>query len=128
MEFLKILKTKMKKSLLICCLFPLIFFACSNDPVTSEHDLKNEKLQKMIDSVTNYYHTQRNIADGGFLIKINTPSGNYFASSGINPAAAENSHLRIASISKTFNAAAIMLLQQQGKVNINDVITANTVS
>ena len=114
----------MNKSLLIYCLFPMIFFACSKDPVTSEHDLKNEKLQKMIDSVSNYYHTQRNITDGGFLIKINTPSGNYLVSSGIN-AVAENSHIRVASISKTFNAAAIMLLHQQGKVNINDIITAN---
>ncbi|MEO8665304.1 MAG: serine hydrolase domain-containing protein [Ignavibacteria bacterium] len=114
----------MKKSILIYFLFPLILFACKEDPVTSDHDLKSEKLQKMIDSLTNYYHNERNITDGGFLIKINTPLGNYFATNGIT-AAAVNSHLRVASISKTFTAAAIMLLYQQGKININDIITAN---
>jgi D-alanyl-D-alanine carboxypeptidase len=87
--------------------------------------MKNEELQRMVDSVKNFYYTERNITEGGFLIKINTPSGNYFASSGIVPAPTENSHLRIASITKTFNAAAIMLLHQQGKVNIDDLITGN---
>ncbi|MFZ1320253.1 MAG: serine hydrolase domain-containing protein [Ignavibacteria bacterium] len=115
----------MKYSFLVYFLFSLILFACSDDPVTSGDDMKNEELQKMIDSLANYYHTQRNITDGGFLIKINTPSGNYLSSSGINPVVEGNSHLRIASISKTFTAAAIMLLHQQGKINIYDYITSN---
>ncbi|MBK8554137.1 MAG: serine hydrolase [Ignavibacteria bacterium] len=45
-------------------------------------------------------------------------------SGGISPSPDENSHLRLCSISKTFNAA-VMLLHQQGKVNIDDLITGN---
>jgi len=106
-------------------LITLIISSCSEDSVTGGSNLKNEKLQNMVDSLTNYYYTQRNITSGGFLVKINTSSGNYFASSGIVPSPQESSHLRIASITKTFTAAAIMLLHQQGKLNINDFITGN---
>lgn len=114
----------MKRSLIVYFIFALIFFGCSDDTVTNTYDLKNAELQRMIDSLTDYYHTQRNITDGGFLIKIMAPSGSYLVSSGINSLAG-NTHLRVASVSKTFTAAAIMLLHQQGKVNINDIITAN---
>jgi len=38
----------------------------------------------------------------------------------------DNSHrFRIASVTKTFAAAAIMLLHQQGRLDINHLITAN---
>ncbi|MBK8984228.1 MAG: serine hydrolase [Ignavibacteria bacterium] len=115
----------MKKSLLLFCLISLTISSCSDDPVTGGGNLNNEKLQRMVDSLTNFYYTERNITNGGFLIKINTNSGNYFASGGIVPVPDENSHLRLCSITKTFNAAAVMLLHQQGKVNINDLITGN---
>lgn len=115
----------MKKLLFFVCLISIIISSCSDDPVTSGKDLKSEELQRMVDSLANFYYTERNITSGGFLIKINTSSGNYFASGGIVPTPDENSHLRLCSISKTFNAAAVMLLHQQGKVNINDYITGN---
>lgn len=115
----------MKKPFLLFCLISLIIFSCSNDPVTGGNDLKNQELQRMVDSLTNYYHTERNISNGGFLVKISNNSGNYFASSGITPSSLENSHFRIASITKTFNAASIMLLHQQGKLNIDDFINGN---
>lgn len=115
----------MKRIFLFYFLISFIVSSCSEDPVTTASDLNNAELQRMVDSITNFYYTERNITSGGFLIKINTGSGNYFASSGISPTPDENSHLRLCSISKTFNAAAVMLLHQQGKVNIEDLITGN---
>lgn len=116
---------KLKKQILFYCLISFFISSCSDDPVTTTGDLKNAELQRLVDSLTNYYYTERNITQGGFLIKINTNTGDYFASSGIIPTPDENSHLRLCSISKTFNAAAVMLLHQQGKININDYITGN---
>jgi D-alanyl-D-alanine carboxypeptidase len=115
----------MKKSLLLYFFVSLILFSCSDDTVSNNNNLRNVELQKMTDSLANYYRAERNIPDGGFLIQINTGSENYFAASGIEPAPDEISHMRICSISKTFTAAAVMLLNQQGKVNINDHITGN---
>ena len=107
-------------------LISLIISSCSDDTTSSIPVVsKNEVLQKMVDSLTNYYRTVRNISSGGFLVQINTNSGNYFASSGISPSPTVNFHFRVASITKTFNAASIMLLHQQGKINIDDYISGN---
>ena len=53
-----------------------------------------------------------------------TPQGNFYASTNM-PNGSKDSHFRAASTTKTFTSAAIMLLHQQGKLNINDLITAN---
>lgn len=115
----------MKKQILFYCLVSLIISSCSDDPLTGNSDLKSIELQRIVDSLTNYYYTERNISSGGFLVRIKTNSGNYFASGGITPSPELNSHFRIASITKTFNAASIMLLHQQGKINIDDYISGN---
>ncbi len=62
-------------------------------------------------------------APGGLSIAIITPEGEYFAST--LDGATAGSHFRAASTTKTFTAAAIMLLQQRGKLNINDRLSAN---
>jgi D-alanyl-D-alanine carboxypeptidase len=57
-------------------------------------------------------------------VYLETPSGSYFASSGITVAADANTRFRIASNTKTFTAAAIMLLYQQGRLSIDDTIVS----
>ncbi|MFA5097289.1 MAG: serine hydrolase domain-containing protein, partial [Candidatus Margulisiibacteriota bacterium] len=57
-------------------------------------------------------------------IYIMTPKGNYFSASNFDKGASSKVHFRAASVTKTFTAAGIMLLQQQGKLNIDDKITA----
>ena len=59
---------------------------------------------------------------GGLTALLITPTGEYFASTvaGATPA----THFRAASTTKTFTAAAVMLLDQRGKLNIDDVLTA----
>jgi D-alanyl-D-alanine carboxypeptidase len=63
-------------------------------------------------------------AAGGAVLYVSTPAGTYFASTGMENAS-PGIHFRIASNTKTFTAAAIMLLQQRGLLRIDDVITAN---
>ncbi|MBK8554142.1 MAG: hypothetical protein IPL53_25075 [Ignavibacteria bacterium] len=101
-----LIKIGKKTILVICCLIPLTISSCSDDPVTNNSDLKSIELQRMVNDLTNYYYTERNITSGGFLVRIKTNSGNYFASAGITPSPQLNYHFRIASITKTFNAAS----------------------
>jgi D-alanyl-D-alanine carboxypeptidase len=60
---------------------------------------------------------------GGVSVYVTSPRGNYYASCHM-PNGTKDSHFRGASTTKTFTASAIMLLHQQGKLNINDLITA----
>jgi D-alanyl-D-alanine carboxypeptidase len=59
---------------------------------------------------------------GGLTAVVITPTGEYFASTvtGTTPA----THFRGASTTKMFTAAAIMLLDQRGKLKIDDLVTA----
>jgi len=94
----------------------------SKQEVSNTPDTKAE-LQRLTDSLVNYFHTKMNVIEGGLFLKVVSPKGEYLVSSGISPVVAENSHFRIASNTKTFTAAAIMLLYQEGKLNIDDFIT-----
>lgn len=56
-------------------------------------------------------------------MRVTNPSGSYLVSSNINPGVQDNTHYRIASISKTFTAASIMRLRQEGLLSLDDLIT-----
>ncbi len=62
------------------------------------------------------------VKNGGLTAILITPAGEYFASTvaGTTP----STHFRGASTTKTFTAAAIMLLDQRGQLRIDDVLTA----
>jgi D-alanyl-D-alanine carboxypeptidase len=55
---------------------------------------------------------------------IETPSGNFFASSDMAPGVDQHSRFRIASNTKTFTAAAVMFLAQQGRLHLDDTIVS----
>ena len=82
------------------------------------------RLQQLTDSLYQHYNQKWGINKnkGGFFLQVNTPTGSNLVSTNIEPGVQANSHFRIASITKTFTAAAILLLQQEGKLNINDFI------
>jgi D-alanyl-D-alanine carboxypeptidase len=115
----------MKRRFLTFLLLPVFLISCSDNPVVNPPDATHAALQSMVDSLTNYYRTEKNITQGGFFLKISSSSKDYLVSNGINIPVTSNTHFRIASVTKTFTAAAIMLLHQQGKINIYDVITDN---
>lgn len=91
----------------------------SGDPTNAE------RLQASIDYNWNVYKAAYSVPNGaGMAVYIESPSGNYFASSGMASSVDQFTRFRIASNTKTFTAAAIMLLYQQGKLQIDDPVNA----
>jgi D-alanyl-D-alanine carboxypeptidase len=84
------------------------------------------QLQQLTDSLYQHFNGQWGLEKnkGGIFLQVNTPTGSSLVSSNIEPGVQANTHYRIASISKIFTAAAIMLLQQEGKLAITDFIPA----
>ncbi|MDD4183346.1 MAG: protease inhibitor I42 family protein, partial [Candidatus Omnitrophica bacterium] len=62
---------------------------------------------------------------GGLCMQILSPRGNYFIATDMADNMTNAYHFRIASVTKTFTAAGIMLLNQRGALNIDDKITDN---
>lgn len=83
------------------------------------------QLQQLTDSLYQHFSQKLGIEKnkGGIFLQVNSPAGSNLVSSNIEPGVQANSYFRIASITKIFTAAAIMLLQQEGKLAITDVIT-----
>lgn len=90
----------------------------SDDPTSTE------SLQASVDSNWTQYKQTHGVPGGGMAVYIESPSGNYFASSGMAAGIDQNARFRIASNTKTFTSAAIMLLDQQGKLHIDDTIVS----
>jgi D-alanyl-D-alanine carboxypeptidase len=81
------------------------------------------QLQQLTDSLFTRFSTKWGIKQGGIFMRVSNPRGSYLVSSNINPGVQDNTHFRVASISKTFTAAAIMRLYQEGQLSLDDVIT-----
>jgi len=77
----------------------------------------------MLDAKWSEYWVGKDNPIGGFMMKVSSPKGDYFASTNFHDSVNQDFHFRGASTTKTFTAAAIMLLAQQGKLNIDDVVT-----
>ena len=84
-----------------------------------------ENLQNAVNGDWTQYQQTHGVPGGGMAVYLETPTGNYFASSGMPAGVDQNTRFRIASNTKTFTAAAIMLLAQQGSLNIDDTIVSN---
>jgi D-alanyl-D-alanine carboxypeptidase len=83
-----------------------------------------EKLHASVDANWGRYKLDHGLPGGGMCVYLETPSGNYFASSGMQAGVDKDTRFRIASNTKTFTAAAIMLLDQQGMLHIDDTIVS----
>jgi D-alanyl-D-alanine carboxypeptidase len=83
-----------------------------------------QRLQSSIDSNWSQYQGAHGLPGGGMCVYLETPTGNYFASAGMQAGIDGNTRFRIASNTKTFTSAAIMLLDQQGKLHIDDTIVS----
>ena len=115
----------MRKKLLLLCLTLIasIAFLASCGNGHGPNDLLQTSLNAMLaENWSAYAATQPGI-QGGIAIYIISPKGNYYASANM-PEGSKDAHFRAASTTKTYTAAAIMLLSQQGLLNIDDLITA----
>jgi len=82
-------------------------------------------LTRVMEKEWNTYKKNKPNFKGGLAMQVLSPKGDYFVSTGLGKEASNASHFRTASVSKTFTAAAIMLLNQRGLLNIDDKITDN---
>jgi D-alanyl-D-alanine carboxypeptidase len=85
--------------------------------------MKSE-LSKILNTEWQAYKKDKPNFNAGLAMQILSPKGDYFISTGL-PDVTSAHHFRIASVTKTFTAAGIMLLAQKGLLNIDDKITSN---
>ena len=101
----------------LACLSPAILSGCGggsseNPPST------NAQLQNLLNQA---WETRYPGKAGGLTLSMIGPSGEYFASSTAGTTA--DAYFRSASVTKTFTAAGIMLLDQRGQLHIDDFIS-----
>ena len=115
---------KLKQYALVLAL--ILIIACGYLILTkpSHTDLNSPALNTLVKTQWTNYGKNKATWEGEVSIYVMTPKGNYFSASNLGSGASSNVHFRGASVTKTFTAAAIMLLQQQGRLNIDDKITA----
>ncbi len=107
----------------IPALLLVLLISCGSDRTAD--DVVQPRLNEMLATGYSAYKSANNLPDGaGALVYLKSPHGVWLATAGLPPGVTENHHYRVASVTKTFTAAAIMLLDQQGKLRIDDVVTA----
>ena len=96
-----------------------MFQSCIQDHIPSAG--VQEKLQHLTDSLYQHFNAKWGIEKnkGGIFLQVTTPSGSNLVSNNIEPGVQADSHFRIASITKTFTAASIMHLYQQGLIALD---------
>ena len=117
------------KRYFVICVFALTMLALFASVMwfnnfQSSQDNYSVQLASLIDSEWGSYSSNFSGFGGGIAMFISSPKGDYFVSANMGNVTADI-HFRAASTTKTFTGAAILLLQQQGKLQINDKITNN---
>lgn len=82
-----------------------------------------EKLQSMVDKLLTDYTVKCPGYPGGLALKVISEKGTWFVSSGLGTGITGQVHFRAASNTKLFTSTAILLLAQQGKLNIDAAIS-----
>lgn len=113
----------MKKLFFTICVSLFFLSACTEkDPDFEKHNQIKSELQKLVDSTYNNYLKTVPEYPGGLSLKITHDNYSYFVTSGFETSVTSSHHFRAASCTKTFTATAILLLHQQGKLNIEDYV------
>lgn len=118
-RFRSSLKTRFILSIAFLVLFS---WSCKKkiDPQPVDY---SRQLQYSLDTTWQSFTSGLPNWQGGLGVYIVSPKGVFFVSKSLELAASAEFHFRAASITKSFTAAAIMLLDQQGKLNIDDTLT-----
>lgn len=108
----------------ICLILFIAFFSvsCGNGD-SGDPAWYSASLQQMLEAKWDRYGAGKPNWGGGIALCIFSPRGGYFSSTGFTEDVTEGLHFRGASTTKTFTAAAILLLHQEGRLNIDDKIT-----
>lgn len=104
----------------------IMLLACCSDnvPNDSTKEATEKVLSQMMQENWSRYMDKFPGLNGGITLYILKDGGNteLFATTGLPSDVTPNSRFRAASITKTLTAAAIMLLDQEGKLSIDDTI------
>ncbi len=104
--------------------FSLLLACCGDSDSSNTEQQQPQQLQEMLAARYYAYKTANNLPDNaGALVYTHSSKGVSIATVGFSYLVNENFHFRIASNTKTFTAAAIMLLDQQKRLDINDYVT-----
>ncbi|MEI8005421.1 MAG: serine hydrolase domain-containing protein [Bacteroidota bacterium] len=95
----------------------------STDYVPSTSSQIQSSLQSMIDKMVTDYRSEFPGFPGGLALKVSSKNGSYFVSSGFSEAITDQYHFRIASLTKVFTSTSIVLLAQEGKLNLDAKLT-----
>jgi len=112
----------MKRNLFGLFIVVLLIAGCSSSDYSPE--FTTDDLQFALAESWHTFTATRPDFPAGLAMQVLTPKGDYFISTDMGDITNEY-HFRIASCTKTFTAAAVMLLHQQGRLNINDLIIEN---
>ncbi|HEY4273541.1 MAG TPA: serine hydrolase domain-containing protein [Candidatus Udaeobacter sp.] len=96
-----------------------LLLSCTKAGPSALKSIDQAALQTMVDT------TARELLIPGAMVLLRTPQGKFTVSYGTTLLGANNppradTHFRIASNTKTMTAAVIMLLAQEGKLNLDD--------
>jgi D-alanyl-D-alanine carboxypeptidase len=100
-----------------------IFSSCGKE--TTRIEVSKEPFQAILDKKIKPYQAVMQGKAIGIGLYIKGEKLDLYVSTGLPEAYQENIYFRGASTTKTFTAAAILNLQQQGKLNIDDRLVAN---
>jgi len=115
-------KSIIEKNPIISIIVLILIFAFffGTKPSFTQDDLKT-----VLQEQWQIYKKDKTNFTGGLAMQILSPKGNYFITADMDKDVKNTSRFRIASITKMFTASAIMILQERGKLNLDDKITDN---
>lgn len=102
-------------------LWGILLFSCTKSNLTAPfpNNIIQEKLQSSVDALRTKYKTQYPGYPGGIALKVISKKGSYFVASGMEAGTTDRVHFRAASNTKTFTSVAVLLLAQEGKLNVD---------
>lgn len=93
-------------------------------PHRASTSFQKRQIQQMVDDEFSKYKQKVPEYPGGIVLYAKSKKHTFFISSGITSSVSRKIHFRAASNTKAFTAAAILLLHQEGKLNVYDPVTA----
>lgn len=106
----------------LAALFAMTVFISACQSSSNSDPSTQQKLEEMVDQQWTDFKQEHQFSKGGMGVRLISPNGDYFAHQGFDGNADVNTHFRGASTAKTFTAAAIMMMHQQGLLNIDDTV------
>ena len=104
---------------MLICILAILAVSCKKSETVIVSDSLQKDLQQLLDNNLASYKSKYPDYPGGFAMEVITDQGSWFVSSGMGKNITNQVHFRAASNTKTLTSTAILLLYQQGKLDVN---------